>query len=329
MSDSRLVTAVAVLALLTSVTVAYRSYRSDADLREEQTELARQIEGLRARLTRAAEEAVAGPVAPGDSARVAPTPLAEPVAGTAAASSEIVALHRRIDELEGGRGIEVLRAGTLQRYTQLRGKARAKALEGLGPLVALGDAETHSVVLEALADPDFRVRESAVAVIAENGDAELLAALTPLVDDPNIDVRKELADALEGAPAASAGPVLVKLLDDPDLEVVEDAVKSLGALGYREARQEIASLIELESPKVTGAVGEALRGFGDHRGAAAALVMLAEGLENADPAVRRRAVKEIGQVGGEEARGYLEGALEDVDPDVQREASKRLSKLGF
>ena len=160
--------------------------------------------------------------------------------------------------------------------------------------------------------PHGQQAAAAVARVLGSGRAELLPAV---------------AIPLEDSSPEQAGPLLMKLLDDPDPDVVEEAVKSLGAIGYEDARMRIADLLDPWNPELTGAIGEALRDFGDVAGMEAAIDALVPALEHEDPAIRQSAVKEIGQIGGPRARTYLEVALEDEDYEVTREARKRIAKL--
>ena len=118
-----------------------------------------------------------------------------------------------------------------------------------------------------------------------------------------------------------------ELLDDPDPEVVEDAVKSLASIGYEDAKYRLAGLVDPWNPKLTGAIGEAMRDFGDLPGMERAIEALVPALEHENPEVRQRAVKEIGKIGGPSALPYLEAALEDEDYGVKSEARKRIAKL--
>jgi len=311
------------IALLVALVTSYAARRSIAELRIAQLELAREIRTVKDALKAAASIHSEAPINESDIRREGEEGVRVALSG----SVKIEALRRRISELETNKQLQVIRDNTIDRVSRLHGKARAEALEDLEVLLSLGDEEARQVVRSSLSDPDPRVRESAVGLISKSGDSALLDELEPLVRDPNADVRKELAGALEDAPIDTAGPLLMMLLDDEDSDVVEDAVKSLGALRYEEAKDRISALIDPWNPKLTGAVGEALSDFGDLEGVEAAIEALASVLQHDDPSIRQRAVKEIGQIGGPSARAYLEAALDDEDYGVSSEARKRLSKL--
>ena len=239
---------------------------------------------------------------------------------------QVARLSNRLEALEAS--MPGISDDAIARYERLEGRARANALEDLEPFARQGDAEATQVVIGALRDADPKVREEAIKVIAELGDPRLLTKLAPLVNDPNPDVRKELADVLEDTAAENAGPMLLTMLDDPNPDVVEDVVKALGKLRYEPARARLSGLADPENLRLTGAVGAALRNLGDERGVSESLDTLATGLDSDDPERRRLAVKEIGQVGGAEARTILERALDDTDYRVRSEARKRIAKLG-
>ena len=323
MSEKSLLLAVAIAALLIAGVTGYVTNRSVGELREAQLALVREVQAMKA----GRQTAISTPPLQENDLRLESIAADTVEAAKAIDRAEIEVLRRRIADIETNDRMQFARTEAIDRVTRLEGKARAKALEDLEVLVSLGDDEAIQVVLQGLFDPDPRVRESALGVIAQAGDPSLIDELEPLLRDPSQDVRKELADALENAPADKAGPLLMKLLDDSDREVVEDAVKSLGSIRYEDARYRIAELVDPENPKLTGAAGEALRDFGDVSGMEDAIAALAQSLENENPDIRKSAVKEIGQIGGPSARAYLETALEDDDSEVQREARKRIAKL--
>ncbi|WP_103349464.1 HEAT repeat domain-containing protein [Amycolatopsis sp. CA-128772] len=76
-------------------------------------------------------------------------------------------------------------------------------------------------------------------------------------------------------------------------------------------------------PNVAGALRWALA-----RAGADAVAGVAAGMHSADTEVRRRAVRAIAELPGEEATAILKDALEDPDPDVRRNAALAAGRRG-
>jgi HEAT repeat protein len=156
---------------------------------------------------------------------------------------------------------------------------RATALGALERLAALTDQQ----VVDALSDPDVRVRRRAAEVAATHPDVDLVATL-----------------------------------DDPDPNVVETAAWACGE--HESNRPEVVHrLIELAAdatePLVREAAVAALGAIGDE---AAVDVIIAATSDK--PAVRRRAVLALAPFDGDAVVAAIDRALEDRDWQVRQAA---------
>lgn len=324
MNASRLVGVISACAAVLGVSALGYASCGLAALRDEQATLARDVTALRREL---ADLAAAAPPPALAVTPLGATPPTTAPAPHAADPSDEFASAPPADMPAPTPLASAARDELLERYARLEGPARARALEDLEMFARFGDREARDAILDGLRDADAAIRERAVKSLGNLGDAALIAELTPLLEDPNPDVRKEVAQALESAPAEQAGPLLLQLLEDAHPDVVEEAIDQIGAHRYEPARRALAELATPDDPKLSGAIGEALRDIGDRHGAAEVVALLTDTLDHPDAEQRKRAVKSIGKIGGDAARNALERALEDPHPGVQREARKRLEKL--
>jgi HEAT repeat protein len=110
-------------------------------------------------------------------------------------------------------------------------------LAGCGPTPAtLAHGKPVSYWVQALRDPDVRVRKRAVASLGNVGPADPAAmpALMQAVSDRNAKVRGEAILALLklGPAAKDAIPVLTQAQRDPDAQVRNYATKALERIGH-------------------------------------------------------------------------------------------------
>jgi HEAT repeat protein len=180
----------------------------------------------------------------------------------------------------------------------------------------LGDAPTARASLD---DPDGAVRAAAL------GALDRLGALTPelvvqALADPDARVRRRALTSAATRPAIDLGSVL----EDPDATVVEQAA---WACGEHEVVSDDAlfKLIELAAVHDDALVREAcvaaLGAIGDERAVPAIVAACAD-----KPAVRRRAVLALAPFDGPDVEAALRGALTDRDWQVRQAAEDLLAE---
>lgn len=212
---------------------------------------------------------------------------------------------------------------------------RVAAVQALAARAAIDGERVVPALADALVDPSPAVRRHAAEglLAAAHADLEGAAAverLTPQLvarlEDPDAEVRAVAAAVLASAsPHTSprAADALVARLDDPAREVRENA---LGALaGLRSPGEPVigALLVTLRDDAAPSVRGEAARALGALRPRDAAVVEgLIAALGDADPYVRRQAVRALGKLGA----GALAaaGELERIADDPTVEAETRM-----
>jgi HEAT repeat protein len=261
-----------------------------------------------------------------DAKDIEPLARANSEGGENSPDDSLAELVSRIEELERNTPVNA-KHRMIERYLDLTGEAKAKALDELSELTKSGDEKALQHILEALDDEDGVVREAAVEAIGEIADPDLFFRLEPFLTDPDTEVREELAEALSKMPPTQAGPMLKKLLADSSSDVVDESIKSLALLDYRDALPELREITRKSDLRVAAKAGSALRKMGDEEGANIALERVANGFESQYPLERIAAIRRIRRIGGDAAVHYLKPALQDPDPSVRREAEESLARL--
>jgi HEAT repeat protein len=189
---------------------------------------------------------------------------------------------------------------------------------------------------DALGDPDWAVREAAVAMLGDAEPGQAVPLLKRALHDERTEVRKGAARALGRTRARAAVAVLAGALTDRVGEVRIAALQSIGQVGTQLRQRgekiaaEVASLREALLQRADQ--GEA----GEKVVAAAALLRLGdesrrerlkEGLAAADPAVRQLAVEEARADPGT-AKAALLAALKDESDLVRLRAARELAEGG-
>ncbi len=216
----------------------------------------------------------------------------------------------------------------LELMARLQAVAQAAGDDPLLP----GLRKVLQAVIEAVADPDERVRLAVIDVLEALGPeaAPAVPALTAALGDRNRFVIWSAARALgrigptEHTPAAVSG--LIRTLDYLDVDVRLAAVLALERLGpaARAAVPALAQSVRLPDPNLRMAALRALVGIGTD--AQPALPAMAAAVADPDARVRRTAAESLGRF-GVAARGAADAltrALDDGDADVRRAASDAL-----
>jgi len=190
----------------------------------------------------------------------------------------------------------------------------AEALAKIGAFKALkeigGDEAVHGFILQ-LENPDMKVRRAAAYLIGEIGSAKNIEDLLAVIDDKAPEVRAIAARSIGklGKGDKEAIKVLERLLDDNDSKVLVAAVKALGDMGAKAkaAFKDVARLLEDVDVEVRKAAVRALlkidpeamvgaiKKLGDNEGDA--VPILRGALKSKSPAMRRAALKSLGNMG--------------------------------
>ena len=169
-------------------------------------------------------------------------------------------------------------------------ETRYQAVSRLEP----ADAPDRAALLEALADPSWRVRSAAVERLgtAPGGAAALPQLLEALSGGPNVGAREAAATVLARL-GAVAVPALVERLAAPDGDQRQAAAGVLGAVADRRA-----------------------------------VAPLTARLADADPNVRAAAAEALGRIGGREALDALGAAVDSDDVTLRLTALEALLRQG-
>jgi HEAT repeat protein len=205
----------------------------------------------------------------------------------------------------------------------------------------------------ARADGASQVRIAAVDSLGKIGGPRSAAVLTPLAESPDADLARAALKSLGQIGHPDSLSPLLKALRSPVVELRLEALKALGARGGKEeveaiqwtaaadtdnrvaeaaidalARtatpEAIVALIDLTAePTRREASVEALARLGEQK-----IELIGQGLEHAQPSVRRTVVEALRRMKHPTASQILEGALEDQDATIRLSAVQALAHLG-
>jgi HEAT repeat protein len=201
-------------------------------------------------------------------------------------------------------------------------------ISGLNQLDTLSPEEALTLIAPLITHTNARVRYAAVSKLAKIGNADRDASLELLRD---------------------------RLHNDSELDVKAAAADSLGALGLKEAYEDIAALYhetsdwllrlsivaalsEMGEPKAIEVlldalvsdndllVATAIGAIGD-LGDASVVDQLETFICHDDSQVRFRTAQALGHLGGDRARGWLQRMMDDTDAQVVTQAEIALSQI--
>jgi len=203
-------------------------------------------------------------------------------------------------------------------------RVRRYAVKELAGLKWPGRAAELSKALE---DEDAEVRLVAAKALVELADKSTLPALEKAIHDSNSDVRRAAIRALGRIGAQGSFKALLGLLKDKDARVAAEAATALGHLGNRAAVEPLISL--LSRPKLSGPLHEAavssLGKLRDKR----ALPVLIQALNHKSERVRWFAAIALGEIGSPDAVDALGATLlKDRNAQVRESAANSLAKIG-
>ena len=181
-------------------------------------------------------------------------------------------------------------------------------------------------LLEALQDPDFKVRALAAHTL---GRIEAKRAVEPLIDlltDYYQTVRRDAVQALGRIGEKSAVPHLIEALGDKDENIRAAAARALGRIGHN-AVNELLAALEDDSVEVRAAAADALGESQVH----SAVPDLVEHLRKDSSKVRAAAAMSLGRIGDPVAFISLMEVFQDEAenyPNTSGAAAHALGLLG-
>jgi HEAT repeat protein len=191
-------------------------------------------------------------------------------------------------------------------------------------LAESGTADDMPTLLRGLRDPDQVVRSTALRGVARSREPSAAVEVLPLLADPEGAVRSLAVDALVACsgPEEAAGP-LRSLLDDEDPGVRARAAAVLLPTGLAEEAGEVLdAMAGSPRPEWRAEAISVLARAGQGR------EIVAAGVVDRDPAVRRVAVSALGRFGPATSLDDLIPLLGDEDAGVREEAVSAIAEVG-
>lgn len=188
--------------------------------------------------------------------------------------------------------------------------------------------ETFEKVTKKLKNSNPTVRTNAIVVLEYNRDPAAVSLLIKMLNDKAPEVRKEATLALslfkEPEQIALTQQPLINALGDSKSEVQEEAARSLGRLGSKEAIPSLEGLLQSKNKNIQSAAIKALGDIGDPE----AVDALIATLEDEDWLVRESTVNSLVEIGDYRAVDPLISLLGDENYRVRKSAAEGLGKLG-
>jgi HEAT repeat protein len=203
------------------------------------------------------------------------------------------------------REVELLHAALGDGVTYVRAGA-ARALGRIGP-------PADDLLLSALRADDPLRREGAALALGAGGAARAAGPLVDALSDPDRRVRRGAVWALgeiggrNPGPVSRAVPALTAILADGDGWIHPDAARALGRIGDHRAIPSLLSALTAPNVWTRRAAALALGRFGGPEAVAA----LIGALDDRRAVVRQGAALALGQIGGPAAAQALAGRLDD------------------
>jgi HEAT repeat protein len=217
-------------------------------------------------------------------------------------------------------------------------RVRSAILDVLAAAYLRGDA-VRQLYVDSLADPDGRVRQSAIdglEQLAGPTDKQFLSQMLEMVEDPNINVCTRALSALvrcgdfhQLTPAVQA---LDQLLADEDPHRRARGVRVLGQVGDERAIRRLVEYLTDPSDEVRLEATVALETLSQETMPGQVSTLVVEKMSSLlrDPVerVRQAALIVLGRIGTRESHQALVSALTDPSPQVRATAADALVQIG-
>ncbi len=178
------------------------------------------------------------------------------VRAQAASSLGRFALQAELGELPEERGARI-REGLLQVVGD-KGEVDEVRRRAIESVAYLSDAPVREIIDAAYADPDEKMRLSAVFAMGRTADTHWAEALRREMESPSAAMRYEAARAAGEIALKSAAGELIRLLADRDAEVRQIAIWALGQVGGAHARRALEACQASRDEAMREAAEEAL-----------------------------------------------------------------------
>lgn len=191
-------------------------------------------------------------------------------------------------------------------------------------LAGLRDDSVTTLLVQVLGDSDGKTREAAAGALAlRKGQAVECALLPILTSDSEVALKLPAASYFQSNPTTRAIAPLAALLKSDDAALRRQVVQSLSASGEPEATRALALALEDADAAVRQAAGAALSRRKD---AVAHAAMLAALSGNPDKAVKQQAAAHFQQFPNPLATGPLVAALGAKDESLRRQVIRALGR---
>ena len=190
-------------------------------------------------------------------------------------------------------------------------------------LKAIKGAPAEDLVA-SLRSPLPRTRAEAAQKVGETGDPRYVEQLIPLLGDPDFGVRQRAIAALGRMRQDVALPRLLMALHDPNPAVRQGAVTVLGIQGRREALPDLTAVAKDRNPAIRA---EAIRSLAAID-APGSMMAFSAAAQDPDIGVRMAAVEALGGIALPEARERLQDLARDPSPQVRQRAIEILGYAG-
>ncbi len=193
----------------------------------------------------------------------------------------------------------------------------------------VGDQRAVKDLLNALRDKDWWVKVRAADALGSIGGPKVLDAVLQLIRDDDEFLRRTAVEILNSSRHEKAFDYLVEALQDDDWWVRERAADALAALGKERAVPHLERLLSGD-PRTARVAIRALAGLGDHH---AVEPLLTELKNNADPDVRKEAIRALAQLTDAQHAHAVREALTQVidasDPRMQQLADETMATIAM
>ncbi len=211
---------------------------------------------------------------------------------------------------------------------QLRSDDMGVRMRVLNQARVLSDSDRFTLAIEAVQDPNPRIRYDAVSQLANLGQVDPAASLQILLDrlmrDSETDVRAAAADSIGALKLTSAFDDLLEAFRSTDDWMLQfSIIAALGELGDTKGFDILQECLNHPTDLVRIAAVGALGDLGDAR----ALPVLLPLVHDEDWQIRHRTAQSLCRLGGTEAKAAITTLLDDPISQVAEAAKTFLTMI--